>query len=415
MNLLATDFSADGRIATLSVRGTEPVHLLDETVLDEFETAIDAARSAEALVVDCSRLAPDGMELTEEILRSADQRNRLIEHSRRLADLLRRLETERPAVAVVEGRVAGVAWEVALACRRRVAVDHSSTQCGLDRLQFGRLPMAGGISRLTRRVGIDLGIELVEDSRLLGVVEASDLGLIDAVESHRNDAIPTVESWLSEGPIEAQPWDRPGFELPGGEPSSLAMLSRLPSFPARLRKRNRCVEYGAPIAALSVVVEGGLVNFDAAIEIERRYLKLVLSQPTTANLVRLQSNQSCADGEEVLVEALRAAMLRALRTEVEVLAAEGVASASIARAFFQSGFGSGLHVQPENTSEPAAFRSPASLGAVRTRLENAAARAVEAMTADRDSNLVDVASVRAGFPDWTGGALRRLRTKEPLV
>ncbi len=69
-----------------------------------------------------------------------------------------------------------------------------------------------------------------------------------------------------------QPWDRDGYKMPGGTPSSPKLAAFLPAFPANLRKQLKGAPYPAPRAIMSAAVEGAQVDFETATRIESRYL-----------------------------------------------------------------------------------------------------------------------------------------------
>ncbi|MGZ4472316.1 MAG: 3-hydroxyacyl-CoA dehydrogenase family protein, partial [Nocardioidaceae bacterium] len=83
-----------------------------------------------------------------------------------------------------------------------------------------------------------------------------------------------------------QPWDREGYKMPGGTPSSPKLAAFLPAFPANLRKQSKGADYPAPRAIMSAAVEGAQVDFVTACRIESRYLtKLVVGQ-TSKNMIQ---------------------------------------------------------------------------------------------------------------------------------
>ena len=68
---------------------------------------------------------------------------------------LRRLETiGRPVVAAINGAALGGGLEIALACHHRIALDHSRTELGLPEVTLGLLPGGGGVTRVTRMLGL---------------------------------------------------------------------------------------------------------------------------------------------------------------------------------------------------------------------------------------------------------------------
>ncbi|MEI6388961.1 MAG: enoyl-CoA hydratase-related protein, partial [Spirochaetota bacterium] len=59
-----------------------------------------------------------------------------------------------PVVAAVNGTALGGGWEVALATHHRVAIDDSRIKLGLPEVTLGLLPGDGGVTRMTRMLGL---------------------------------------------------------------------------------------------------------------------------------------------------------------------------------------------------------------------------------------------------------------------
>jgi 3-hydroxyacyl-CoA dehydrogenase/enoyl-CoA hydratase/3-hydroxybutyryl-CoA epimerase len=75
---------------------------------------------------------------------------------------LRRLETLGvPVVAAVTGTALGGGLEIALACHHRIALDAPGVVYGLPEVTLGLLPGAGGVTRITRMLGIADGFTKV--------------------------------------------------------------------------------------------------------------------------------------------------------------------------------------------------------------------------------------------------------------
>ncbi|MDI6024665.1 3-hydroxyacyl-CoA dehydrogenase NAD-binding domain-containing protein [Corticibacterium sp. UT-5YL-CI-8] len=86
---------------------------------------------------------------------------------------------EKPTVAAINGNALGGGLEIAMACRRRVAVD--SARLGLPEVRLGLIPGAGGTQRLPRLIGPLAALEMIVGHQIIGSDAAARLGLIDAV------------------------------------------------------------------------------------------------------------------------------------------------------------------------------------------------------------------------------------------
>jgi enoyl-CoA hydratase/carnithine racemase len=84
-----------------------------------------------------------------------------------------------PVVAAVNGCCLGAGFELALACRYRIASPcavFSLPECG-----FGIMPGCGGTVRLTELVGAAKAVELILSGRMVSAEEALKTGILDAV------------------------------------------------------------------------------------------------------------------------------------------------------------------------------------------------------------------------------------------
>ncbi|MEO9221399.1 MAG: 3-hydroxyacyl-CoA dehydrogenase NAD-binding domain-containing protein, partial [Mycobacteriaceae bacterium] len=200
---------------------------------------------------------------------------------------LRALETlGRPVVAAINGAALGGGLEIALATHHRVAADAKGLQIGLPEVSLGLLPGGGGVVRTVRMLGIlDAVLNVLGQGQRYAPGKAEELGLIDEVVAPE-DLISTAKSWIRTNPDAAQPWDRKGYKIPGGTPSTPVFAANLPSFPANLRKQLKGANYPAPRAILAAAVEGAQVDFDNALLIESRYLVELVTGQVSKNMIK---------------------------------------------------------------------------------------------------------------------------------
>jgi 3-hydroxyacyl-CoA dehydrogenase / enoyl-CoA hydratase / 3-hydroxybutyryl-CoA epimerase len=198
---------------------------------------------------------------------------------------LRRLETlGKPVCAAINGAALGGGLEITLACHHRIAFDDPRTELGLPEVSLGLLPGGGGVTRVTRMLGLYDGLMnvLLTGTRFKPQA-AKETGLVDELVESLDDLIPAAKAWVLENrdneEAAVQPWDRPGYRMPGGTPSSPKLAAFLPAFPANLRKQTKGANYPAPRAIMAAAVEGAQVDIETATRIESRYLtKLVVGQ-----------------------------------------------------------------------------------------------------------------------------------------
>jgi 3-hydroxyacyl-CoA dehydrogenase/enoyl-CoA hydratase/3-hydroxybutyryl-CoA epimerase len=199
---------------------------------------------------------------------------------------LRRLETlGRPVAAVIAGAALGGGLELALATHRRFVVDSARVQLGLPEVTLGLLPGGGGTVRSVRLLGLAAALELVLEGKPMRPLKAREIGLVDEVLDSEAEAQEAARNWVLAGEESSQPWDRKGFAIPGGGPDNPRIAQMLTAAPAMLvAKTHRAMP--APERALSALVEGAHVSFDAADEIETRYFVELAAGQTAKNMIR---------------------------------------------------------------------------------------------------------------------------------
>ena len=208
----------------------------------------------------------------------------IFENIQSIKATLRKLETcGKPVVAAINGAALGGGLEIALACHHRIAAD-GGYEIGLPEVTLGLLPGGGGVTRTVRMFGLQDALlnVLLEGPRMKPAV-AQSKGLVDEVVGSQDELLPAAKAWIEsvQGDEEAatQPWDRDGYKIPGGAPSSPKLAQFLPAFPSNLRKQTKGAPYKAPRSIMSAAVEGAQVDFDTATRIESRYLiELIVGQ-----------------------------------------------------------------------------------------------------------------------------------------
>ncbi|MGN6636428.1 MAG: 3-hydroxyacyl-CoA dehydrogenase NAD-binding domain-containing protein, partial [Oryzihumus sp.] len=202
---------------------------------------------------------------------------------------LRRLELfPRPVVAAINGAALGGGFEICLACNHRVAVDDDSVKIGLPESTLGLLPGGGGVTRVVRLLGLQSGLmDVLLPGTQFKPSAAQEKGLVDELVATREDLVPAAKAWIKANPDETQnPWDKPGYKMPGGTPKSPALAGFLPAFPALLRKQTKGAVYAAPRAILSAAVEGASVDLETASRIESRYLANLIVNQSSKNMIQ---------------------------------------------------------------------------------------------------------------------------------
>ncbi len=97
----------------------------------------------------------------------------------------RTLETlGKPVVSCLNGTALGGGWEVALVGHHRIAVNNPKTQFGLPEVKLGLIPGGGGITKMTRQLGLMGAQPYLLESKLFGPAEAQKLVADEAVAAY---------------------------------------------------------------------------------------------------------------------------------------------------------------------------------------------------------------------------------------
>ncbi len=185
-----------------------------------------------------------------------------------------------PTVAMINGYCLGGGYEMALACKYRVALDSSKTRIGLPEIMLGVQPGWGGSVRMPRLIGTLKAFSLILVGRTLDARAAYKMGLVDAAVPERHFQT-AVEYYLSTAP----------------KPKAAGKLERLiQTAPMRrligkimLRQAAKKVnlkQYPAPAAVINTWIDNSIYS-PTAFEAEAASIGELMLTPTARNLVRV--------------------------------------------------------------------------------------------------------------------------------
>ncbi len=198
---------------------------------------------------------------------------------------MRKLELcGRPVVAAINGAALGGGWEICLAAHWRVCVDDPKIELGCPEVSLGLLPGAGGVTKMTRLLGLQAALPMLAEGKLMRPAEAMQLKLVDELVAERAELMARARAWIAANPEPKQPWDRKEYKIPGGGARSPAAGMMVVVAPAVLTQKTRGL-YPAPEAILSCAVEGTLTDFDSAMRNESRYLARLMTGQVARNMI----------------------------------------------------------------------------------------------------------------------------------
>ncbi|MCX7962242.1 MAG: 3-hydroxyacyl-CoA dehydrogenase NAD-binding domain-containing protein, partial [Burkholderiales bacterium] len=157
----------------------------------------------------------------------------------------------------------------------------------------GLLPGAGGTVKMTRLLGLQGAFPYLVEGRTMTPKEAAKLGLVQGLAANREALFRMAREWIAANPAPKQPWDDPGWRMPGGGPSNPKISQMLAVAPAMVVEKTRGL-YPAPKAILAAMVEGAHVDFDTAMRIESRYLARLAVSPVAKNMIRFFFDRTAA-------------------------------------------------------------------------------------------------------------------------
>lgn len=189
-----------------------------DAVLDRLETEIASVRGV--IITSAKKTFFAGGDLRDLIRATPDTAEQVFAGSMRIKRCLRRLETlGKPVVAAINGAALGGGYEIALACHHRIALDAPGTKVGCPEVTLGLLPGGGGVVRTVRLLGIaDALLKVLLQGRQYAPRRAQEAGLVHEVAADREDLLARARAFIHANPEARQPWDAPGYKIPGGTP-----------------------------------------------------------------------------------------------------------------------------------------------------------------------------------------------------
>ncbi len=282
------DFDAETGIATLWMQMQGRVNKVNPAFGAGFEPALEQALALDGLngiiVASGHKDFCVGADL-EFVYRTRDAAL-FLEQVSDLHRVLRRLETcGKPVVAALTGSALGGGFEIALACHHRIALDNPRIQLGLPEVNLGVIPGGGGTQRLPRLVGVQPALEMLAQGQILRPGKALAKGFIHATAPDTEALLQQAAAWIAENPKATQPWDAPKFRYPGGHPHGAQGAQIFFGGAAMLQKKTAGV-FDAPKAAVEVVYEGTMLDFESALQVEARAFTALVVGDQAKDMIR---------------------------------------------------------------------------------------------------------------------------------
>ncbi len=288
------DRDSDGIVTLTLDDPNQSANTMNEEFVKSLVATVDRLEAEKddikgVIIVSAKKTFFAGGDLNDLIQAKPENTPEIIEGGRVIKGALRRLETlGKPVVSCVNGAALGGGLEICLSTHRIIVVDSPKIQLGLPEVSLGLLPGAGGVVRVTRKLGIVNGLmQVLLEGKRLRPAKAKEIGLIEELVASPDDLVPAAKKFIAEaGEDIAQPWDVKGYKMPGGTPSNPKLAMNLPAFPANLRKQLKGANYPAPHHIMAAAVEGAQVDIDTAMEIEGRYFADLVTGQVAKNMTQ---------------------------------------------------------------------------------------------------------------------------------
>ncbi|NIK73519.1 3-hydroxyacyl-CoA dehydrogenase/enoyl-CoA hydratase/3-hydroxybutyryl-CoA epimerase [Thermonema lapsum] len=275
-----------------------PMNVLNEESIKALGEVLERALSddaAKGIVITSSRkefVAGADLKMLQQ---SADVET-TYQMIRQLHNIFRRMETGRkPVVAAINGTALGGGYELALACHRRIALNHEKIQIGLPEIQIGLFPGGGGTQRLPRLIGIEPAMQFILQAKRMNPQEALKAGLVDELADTREELLQKAIDWALANPSALQPYDeidkkgkvvgKKDYRIPGGNVQSPKGVQTFMAGTALLVQKVH-FNYPAAHAVMKCLYEGLQVPIDLGLDIEAKYFAQIAQTKEAKNMIR---------------------------------------------------------------------------------------------------------------------------------
>ena len=179
--MVFVNLERQGRVGIITINRPEALNALNSAVLQDLETAIDAAAQDSGIDViiltGAGRSFVAGADIGQMISYSSYEGKQWGVYG---GEVFLKLENmSKPVIAAVNGFALGGGCELAMSCDIRLASEKA--KFGQPEVGLGITPGFGGTQRLPRIVGIGRAMELILTAKTISAAEAKEIGLVNEV------------------------------------------------------------------------------------------------------------------------------------------------------------------------------------------------------------------------------------------
>ncbi|RLQ21003.1 3-hydroxyacyl-CoA dehydrogenase [Seongchinamella sediminis] len=278
-------FDQDGK--TVNVMGEEYAEAMPKA-LDELEAMGDELKGLYIRSGKPGQFFAGGditMMLEMDLDPSQEEREEMYQGLLDAKEPLARIERLGVPVAVgINGPALGGGYEIALACHHRIALDSPRVKVGLPEAMLGLLPGAGGIVRMVRMLGMQEALTLISQGKQLLAEQALEKGLIHELAADEDEMAARARAWIKANPEARQPWEAPGYRIPGGGPDDESTRGLTYFGPVNVMNQTKG-NMTAPQVIIAAVIDTARVDYDTAHRIESRYFQRLLLDQVSRNMM----------------------------------------------------------------------------------------------------------------------------------
>ncbi len=196
----------DGAVFEVILNRPDMRNAMNDEMLDALSSAFDQAEiefadGARVVVIRAKgRVFSSGIDLTQfaamEMETGGDWRQNLFPLTAKYQAVFNKIENSSlPVLCVMHGYCLGMAFEMALACDFRIAVER--TKLGLPESRLGIIPDVGGTVRLVKLVGPSRAKDIIMTGRNFDLTLAQEWGIVNYVYS-KDDVDAKVAEFVAE-------------------------------------------------------------------------------------------------------------------------------------------------------------------------------------------------------------------------
>jgi len=204
-------------------------------------------------------------------------------------EVTEKIESSRaPFIAAVGGSCLGMGLELVLASTYRIASESPQTYFGMNGVENGLIPCAGGTQRLPRLIGTREGLDLILSGETLDSNNAKEIGLIDEVVPDEILLDISLERALQISNKEFKPrrGHFKGIQHTIVNENPIAR-KKLFNDVRKQANKDRQTSINAPIMAIEAL-EVGMSSFNRGLHVESVYFGELVVSTATRGLIRTQ-------------------------------------------------------------------------------------------------------------------------------